>query len=74
MKPIKGEVVDCQVEKVGKLGFFCVLGPMQIFVSTHVSARAPFSRPFLLAYPFHRFARSSSNPGLQHNTKQHASE
>lgn len=35
MKPIKGEVVDCQVEKVGKLGFFCVLGPMQIFVSTH---------------------------------------
>jgi DNA-directed RNA polymerase subunit E'/Rpb7 len=37
MKPIKGEVVDCSVEKVGKLGFFCLLGPMQIFVSTHVS-------------------------------------
>lgn len=69
MKPIKGEVVDCQVEKVGKLGFFCVLGPMQIFVSTHVSARAPFFRLLLLASPFHRFARSSSNPGENKQTR-----
>ena len=42
MKPIKGEVVDCSVEKVGKLGFFCLLGPMQIFVSTHVSSAVSF--------------------------------
>jgi hypothetical protein len=69
MKPIKGEVVDCQVEKVGKLGFFCVLGPMQIFVSTHVSARGPFFRLFLLASPFRRLARSASNPGEKKQTR-----
>ncbi|KAI5452656.1 DNA-directed RNA polymerase II subunit [Naganishia albida] len=34
MKPFKGEVVDAIVDKVGKLGFFAYLGPMQIFVST----------------------------------------
>jgi DNA-directed RNA polymerase subunit E'/Rpb7 len=52
MKPMKGEVVDCSVEKVGKLGFFCLLGPMQIFVSTHVSIRPNrsvlFPKPLLV--------------------------
>ena len=51
MKPIKGEVVDCSVEKVGKLGFFCLLGPMQIFVSTHVSGVSVRFGPVAVVVP-----------------------
>jgi DNA-directed RNA polymerase II subunit RPB7 len=64
MKPIKGEVVDCSVEKVGKLGFFCLLGPMQIFVSTHVSSAVFFfwvvCRPSSSGPP-HTHTRSSDH-------------
>ncbi|GFH09578.1 uncharacterized protein HaLaN_04753, partial [Haematococcus lacustris] len=35
-RPFKGEVVDCVVATVNKMGFFADAGPMQIFVSNHL--------------------------------------
>lgn len=35
-KPFKGEVVDGQVASVNKMGFFADVGPLQVFVSSHV--------------------------------------
>lgn len=37
MKPFKGEVVDGKVNNVNKMGFFAQVGPLQVFVSSHVS-------------------------------------
>lgn len=37
MKPFKGEVVDGKVVNVNKMGFFAMVGPLQVFVSSHVS-------------------------------------
>eukprot|EP00877_Chromochloris_zofingiensis_P002996 jgi/Chrzof1/12698/Cz07g04130.t1 len=37
-RPFKGEVLDCLVTSVNKMGFFAEAGPLQIFVSSHVSA------------------------------------
>ena len=37
MKPFKGEVVDGRVTTVTKMGLFAMVGPMQVFVSAHVS-------------------------------------
>lgn len=37
MKPFKGEVVDGKVLNVNKMGFFAMVGPLQVFVSSHVS-------------------------------------
>lgn len=35
-KPFKGEVVDGVVSQVSKLGFFVDVGPLSVFVSTHL--------------------------------------
>ncbi|KAI3641851.1 hypothetical protein MIR68_000120 [Amoeboaphelidium protococcarum] len=35
-KPFKGEVIDCLVGAVNKMGFFAHAGPLQIFVSKHL--------------------------------------
>ncbi|CAJ0884346.1 3435_t:CDS:2, partial [Entrophospora sp. SA101] len=35
-KPFKGEVVDAIVSQVNKMGFFADVGPLQIFVSSHL--------------------------------------
>ncbi|TIB76343.1 hypothetical protein E3Q23_01912 [Wallemia mellicola] len=35
-KPFKGEVVDGQVASVNKMGFFADVGPLQVFVSSHL--------------------------------------
>ena len=35
-KPFKGEVVDGVVSLVNKLGFFADVGPLSVFVSSHV--------------------------------------
>jgi len=35
-KPYKGEVVDAVITTVNKMGFFAEVGPLTIFVSTHV--------------------------------------
>lgn len=44
MKPFKGEVADGKVTQVNKMGFFADIGPLQVFVSSHVSTRStPFS-------------------------------
>lgn len=36
-RPFKGEVLDCVVTSVNKMGFFAEAGPLQVFVSSHVS-------------------------------------
>lgn len=36
MRPFKGEVLDCVVTSVNKMGFFAEAGPLQIFVSNHL--------------------------------------
>ncbi|WOO77522.1 DNA-directed RNA polymerase II subunit rpb7 [Vanrija pseudolonga] len=36
MKPFKGEVVDGKVLNVNKMGFFAMVGPLQVFVSSHL--------------------------------------
>ncbi|TXT13386.1 hypothetical protein VHUM_00753 [Vanrija humicola] len=36
MKPFKGEVVDGKVINVNKMGFFAMVGPLQVFVSSHL--------------------------------------
>ncbi|ORY24861.1 RNA polymerase Rpb7 [Naematelia encephala] len=36
MKPFKGEVVDGRVVNVNKMGFFAMVGPLQVFVSSHL--------------------------------------
>lgn len=36
MKPFKGEVVDGKVVNVNKMGFFAMVGPLQVFVSSHL--------------------------------------
>ena len=41
-KPFKGEVVDGQVANVNKMGFFADVGPLQIFVSSHVSCTSQY--------------------------------
>lgn len=35
-RPFKGEVLDCVVSQVNKMGFFADAGPLQIFVSSHL--------------------------------------
>lgn len=35
-RPFKGEVVDAVVTNVSKMGVFCDVGPMSIFVSAHL--------------------------------------
>ncbi|GAX74602.1 hypothetical protein CEUSTIGMA_g2050.t1 [Chlamydomonas eustigma] len=35
-RPHKGEVIDCVVTSVNKMGFFAEAGPLQIFVSNHL--------------------------------------
>lgn len=40
MKPFKGEVVDGKVSNVNKMGFFAHVGPLQVFVSSHVSVHS----------------------------------
>ncbi|WIA22333.1 hypothetical protein OEZ85_004647 [Tetradesmus obliquus] len=35
-RPFKGEVLDCIVNSVNKMGFFADAGPVQIFVSSHL--------------------------------------
>ncbi|KIZ02639.1 DNA-directed RNA polymerase II subunit RPB7 [Monoraphidium neglectum] len=35
-RPFKGEVLDCIVTSVNKMGFFAEAGPLQIFVSSHL--------------------------------------
>lgn len=35
-KPFKGEVVDAVVTTVNKMGFFADVGPLSVFVSTHL--------------------------------------
>lgn len=37
-RPYKGEVLDAVVTSVNKMGFFAEAGPLQIFVSNHVSS------------------------------------
>ena len=34
-RPWKGEVIDAIVTQVNKMGFFCDIGPLSCFVSTH---------------------------------------
>ncbi|CAG8619474.1 11069_t:CDS:2, partial [Acaulospora colombiana] len=36
-KPFKGEVVDGVVSQVNKMGFFTDVGPLQVFVSSHLT-------------------------------------
>lgn len=36
-RPFKGEVVDAVVTTVNKMGFFADVGPLSVFVSSHVS-------------------------------------
>ncbi|GFZ48992.1 RNA polymerase II subunit B7 [Saitozyma sp. JCM 24511] len=36
MKPFKGETVDGKVVNVNKMGFFAMVGPLQVFVSSHL--------------------------------------
>lgn len=36
MRPFKGEVLDCVVASVNKMGFFADVGPVQVFVSNHL--------------------------------------
>jgi len=38
MKPYKNEVLDARVKTVNKIGFFATIGPLQVFVSSHVSS------------------------------------
>ena len=35
-KPFKGEVVEGIVSTVNKMGFFCEVGPLNVFISTHL--------------------------------------
>eukprot|EP00835_Amoeboradix_gromovi_P005206 NODE_468_length_8097_cov_0.251813.p6 type:complete len:172 gc:universal NODE_468_length_8097_cov_0.251813:1625-2140(+) len=35
-KPFKGEVVEGVVNSVNKMGFFCDVGPLNVFTSTHL--------------------------------------
>ena len=35
-RPARGEVLDCVVASVSKVGFFADAGPMQVFVSSHL--------------------------------------
>jgi DNA-directed RNA polymerase II subunit RPB7 len=35
-RPFKGEVLDCVVTSVNKMGFFAEAGPLQVFVSSHL--------------------------------------
>lgn len=35
-RPFKGEVIDCVVQSVNKMGFFAEAGPLQVFVSNHL--------------------------------------
>lgn len=37
LKPYKNETVDATIVTVNKMGFFASLGPLQIFVSNHVT-------------------------------------
>ncbi|CAA2989456.1 DNA-directed RNA polymerase II subunit RPB7 [Olea europaea subsp. europaea] len=36
-RPFKGEIVEAVVSMVNKMGFFAEAGPVQIFISNHVS-------------------------------------
>lgn len=52
-KPFKNEVVDGVVNNVSKMGIFLDVGPLSVFVSSHVSLR-----PFFPSLP----SRSSGGP------------
>ena len=41
-RPFKGEVLDAIVSQVNKIGLFCEIGPMQCFISRHVSISSVF--------------------------------
>jgi DNA-directed RNA polymerase II subunit RPB7 len=41
-RPFKGEVVDAIVTQVNQMGFFAEVGPLQVFISNHVSERKQF--------------------------------
>lgn len=47
LKPYKNEVLDAKIKTVNKMGFFAMVGPLQIFVSSHVS--------------FHHFSQSNDS-------------
>lgn len=32
----KGEVLDARITNVNKMGFFCEVGPLSVFVSSHL--------------------------------------
>ncbi|XP_018012125.1 DNA-directed RNA polymerase II subunit RPB7 [Hyalella azteca] len=50
-RPFKGEVLDAIVSQVNKIGLFCEIGPMQCFISRHVSrATGLGSRLFFLVF------------------------
>lgn len=36
LKPFKGEVMDAKITNVNKMGFFAEVGPLNIFVSSHL--------------------------------------
>ncbi|BDA45053.1 DNA-directed RNA polymerase II subunit RPB7 [Coccomyxa sp. Obi] len=36
LRPFKGEVIDCVVSSVSKVGFFADAGPLQLFISNHL--------------------------------------
>lgn len=36
LKPFKGEVMDAKITNVNKMGFFAQVGPLNIFVSSHL--------------------------------------
>ncbi|EPQ27053.1 uncharacterized protein PFL1_05337 [Pseudozyma flocculosa PF-1] len=36
LRPFKGEVVDAKITNVNKMGFFAEVGPLNVFVSSHL--------------------------------------
>lgn len=65
MKPFKGEVVDGKVSNVNKMGFFAHVGPLQVFVSSHVSVYSNPSRlpPSMMSF-LHRDISTFENVDL----------
>lgn len=62
MKPFKGEVVDGKVMNVNKMGFFANVGPLQVFVSSHVSVQST-SSPSMMSF-LHRDISTFENVDL----------
>ncbi|KAL1234159.1 DNA-directed RNA polymerase II subunit RPB7 [Trichinella pseudospiralis] len=44
-RPIKNEVVEGRVENVSKLGLFCLVGPLTVFISRHCIPHDLIFRP-----------------------------